>query len=145
MGEPDPDAIDDHLFSLPGPELVPVAQQLYNETGLAPGDIDLVLPYDGFSFFVPIWLENLGILPRGDAGAFLEGGDRIRLSGELPINTHGGNLSNGRMHGQGHLLEAVEQLRRTAGSRQIAKPMKHAILSTSFPFSGWVGMLTSHG
>tara|TARA_B110000503_G_scaffold92667_1_gene139706 strand:- start:2404 stop:3567 length:1164 start_codon:yes stop_codon:yes gene_type:complete len=140
---PNPECYDDHLWELPGEEMTPVAQQLYRETGLSPKDMDLVSPYDGFSFFVPIWLENLGICKRGEAGELLEGGDRIRRTGDTPINTHGGNLSCGRMHGQGHVLEVVEQLRRTAGDRQIAKPMKHAVLATSFPFSGFVGILSS--
>ena len=138
---PNADRLDDHLRAIPDRDLSPVAKTLYRDTGLGPQQMDLCMPYDGFSFFVPIWLENLGILERGEAGAFIEGGDRIRRTGELPINTHGGNLSNGRMHGQGHLLEAVEQLRRTAGKRQIAKPMQHAVISTSFPFTGCAGIL----
>ena len=54
-----------------------------------------------------------------DGYAFIEGGERISLTGELPLNTNGGQLSEGRLHGLGHLHEAVLQLRGQAGERQV--------------------------
>jgi acetyl-CoA acetyltransferase len=130
-----------HLLPLPGKELVPAAQILYRDTGMRPSDMDMAFPYDGFSFFVPVWMEHLGLLPRGEAGAFIGDGSRIRPDGELPINTHGGNLSAGRAHAHHHVIEAVEQLRGTAGPRQVKKPVNFAVLAAGLPSEGFTGIL----
>jgi len=108
-----------------------------------PEQMDLWFLYDGFLHFVPMWMENLGLVPRGEAGNYLEGGDNIRLStGEHPLNTHGGQLSEGRLHGQGHVLEAVQQLRGTAGPRQTKTKANYAIISSVFPATGAAGILS---
>ena len=56
----------------------------------------------------------MGFCKQGEAGPFVENG-RIELGGELPINTWGGQLSGGRLHGFGHLAESVRQVRRECG------------------------------
>ena len=110
--------VQDHMLEEQTSGLHPLAEVLYQDTGLSPEQMDLWFLYDGFLHFVPMWMENLGLVPRGEAGNYLEGGDNIRLStGEHPLNTHGVQLSEGRLHGQGHVLEAVQQLRGTAGPR----------------------------
>jgi acetyl-CoA acetyltransferase len=94
---------------------------LWTRTDLKPSDVDFAQLYDGFSFLTLSWLEALKLVPLGESGPFVEGGQRIARDGELPINTHGGQLSAGRLHGYGFLHEAVVQLRGDGGPRQIAK------------------------
>jgi acetyl-CoA acetyltransferase/uncharacterized OB-fold protein len=95
------------------------AAHLWSRTTLRPQDVDVAELYDGFSFNCLTWLEALGFCGVGEAKDFLEGGKRIALDGELPLNTHGGQLSGGRTHGYGFLHEAVLQLRGDAGDRQV--------------------------
>ena len=94
---------------------------LWERTELKPSDVDFAELYDGFSFLTLSWLEALNLVPVGESGPFVEGGSRIARDGELPLNTHGGQLSAGRLHGYGFLHEAVLQLRGDAGPRQIPK------------------------
>ncbi|MGI4984907.1 MAG: thiolase family protein [Janthinobacterium lividum] len=96
-----------------------VGEQLWRRTDLTPADVDMAQLYDGFSFLTLLWLEGLGFCGRGEAAAFVEGGARIALDGELPLSTGGGQLSGGRLHGMIHIVEAVTQLRGRAGERQI--------------------------
>lgn len=95
-----------------------VADEVWRRAGIGPGDIDVAEVYDGFSFLALCWLEDAGFCKKGEGGPFVASG-AIELGGVLPTNTHGGNLSEGRSHGIGHLLEAVSQLRATAGPRQV--------------------------
>jgi hypothetical protein len=95
------------------------AAQLWSRTDLAPADLDVAQIYDGFSIFVPMWLEALGICAPGEGGPFVDGGKRIDLGGDLPVNTWGGQLSGGRLHGYGFVAEAIRQLRGEAGPRQV--------------------------
>lgn len=95
------------------------AKMMWNRTDLKPADIDTAHLYDGFTWLTLSWLEALGFCGEGESGAFVEGGHRIARDGELPLNTNGGQLSEGRMHGFGYLHEAVLQLRGTAGERQV--------------------------
>jgi acetyl-CoA acetyltransferase len=98
---------------------MPAGQKLWARTDLTPADVDVAELYDGFSFLTLLWLEALGFCGRGEAGAFIEGGQRIARDGELPLNTHGGQLSAGRAHGFGFFYEAVLQLRGQAGAHQL--------------------------
>ena len=92
---------------------------LWSRTDLRPRDLDVAQIYDGFSILTLLWLESLGICQRGEAASFVEGGARIGLEGELPMNTSGGQLSAGRFHGYGHIFEACQQLWGQAGARQV--------------------------
>lgn len=118
----------------------PWARELYSSTGLRPADMDVWLLYDGFSFLALQWMERLGLVRPGEAGAYVEGGERILYTGEHPVNTHGGQLSEGRMHGAGHILEAVQQVRGTAGPRQ-AKVANHVVVSSALPSNGAMAVL----
>jgi acetyl-CoA acetyltransferase len=93
--------------------------QLWTRTDLKPSDVRLAEMYDGFSFITMCWLEAMGFCGKGESGPFVEGGQRIARDGELPLNTHGGQLSAGRLHGFGFLHEACVQLWGEAGERQV--------------------------
>ena len=96
-----------------------LVKQLWTRTELTVDDIDTAQLYDGFSIITLLWLEAIGICGRGEAGAFIEGGERISLGGKLPINTWGGQMSAGRLHGFGYPAEAMRQLRGEATGRQV--------------------------
>ena len=114
----------------------PTGAELWTQTDYKPKDIDIAQLYDGFSFHVPLWLESLGICARGEAGVFLEGGKRIALDGELPLNTFGGQLGAGRLHGFGFPHEAVVQLRGKGGERQVSgDPHVAAVTSGAGPYA----------
>jgi acetyl-CoA acetyltransferase len=65
------------------------------------------------------WIKALGFCGIGEAKDWLDGGRRIAPDGELPVNPHGGQLSEGRTHGFGFIYEAMAQLRHEAGERQV--------------------------
>jgi acetyl-CoA acetyltransferase len=93
-------------------------QDAYRMAGVGPGDIDVAQLYDNFSISVLLWLEHGGFCARGEAGSFVENG-RIRLGGELPVNTAGGNLSESFLEGWLHIVEGVRQMRGACGERQV--------------------------
>lgn len=95
------------------------AAHMWSQTDLKPSDVDTAQLYDAFSPFALFWLEAMGFCAPGESGPFVEGGTRIGLGGELPLNTFGGQLSAGRLHGWGYLVEAIRQLRDEAGARQV--------------------------
>lgn len=102
------------------PQVLGQAAHLWSRTSLTPADVDVALLYDGFTFNAISWLEALGFCGFGEAQAWLDGGRRIAPGGELSVNPHGGQLSEGRTHGFGFLYEAVVQLRGQAAGRQVA-------------------------
>jgi acetyl-CoA acetyltransferase len=101
------------------PQVIGQAAHLWTRTDLQPSDVDLALVYDGFTFNAISWIEALGFCGFGEAYDWLNGGSRIALDGDLPVNPHGGQLSEGRTHGFGFVYEAVQQLRHEAGARQV--------------------------
>jgi acetyl-CoA acetyltransferase len=94
-------------------------RHLWERTDLKPADVDVANLYDGFSILTLIWLESLGFCGKGEAGAFVEGGIRIARDGRLPLNTGGGQLSAGRLHGFGLLWETCIQLWGEGADRQV--------------------------
>ncbi len=101
------------------PQVLGQCAHLWTRTDLRPADVDLALVYDGFTFNAVTWLEALGFCGLGEASDWLDGGRRIALDGDVPVNPHGGQLSEGRTHGFGFLHEAIVQLRHEAGERQV--------------------------
>jgi acetyl-CoA acetyltransferase len=86
---------------------------------------DVYFPYDGFSIIALNWIENVGYCKPGEAGEFLrehwdDSTNSVRVDGRVPINPHGGSLSEGATQGSGHIREAVHQLQGSAGDRQVA-------------------------
>jgi len=114
-GRPSWDQFDD----LTTMALRDAAKMMWERTDLKPSDVDVAEVYDGFSFIALAWIEALGVCKKGEGGPFIEGGSRIALDGEIPINTNGGQLSGGRLHGYGFLHEACVQLWGEGGARQV--------------------------
>lgn len=132
-GRPSWDQFDD-LTTMP---MRDSAASMWERTDLTPADVDTAQLYDGFSWLAMAWLEALGFCGRGEGGPFVEGGTRIALDGDLPLNTWGGQLSGGRLHGFGFLHEGVLQLRHEAGDRQIGgRPEVAAVAAGGGPETG---------
>ena len=91
-----------------------VATQLYAMAGIAPPDIDAAMFYDHFSPAVLLSLEDYGFCERGASGPFVAAGKIAWPHGSLPVNTHGGSLSEAFIHGYTHILEGVRQIRGTS-------------------------------
>ncbi len=92
----------------------PVAKRLYEMAGCGPADVDVALLYDHFSPMVLMQLEDYGFCGIGESGPFVADGNIRWPNGSLPVNTHGGNLSEAYIIGMTHVKEAVEQIRGTA-------------------------------
>lgn len=118
------------------------AASLWTKTALTPADVDIAELYDGFSWLTMAWLEALGLCGKGESGPFIEGGRRISLDGELPINTNGGQLSSGRMHGWGYVPEACIQLWGEAGERQVSGTPHVAVIGCGGGLFGGALLLT---
>ena len=115
------------------------AAELWAATALKPSDVDIAELYDGFSFLTLAWLEALGFCAEGEGGPFVADGTRIAPDGELPLNTYGGQLSAGRMHGYWVLHEACQQLRGLAGPTALAERPEVAVVSAGGgPIAGCV-------
>jgi acetyl-CoA acetyltransferase len=115
-------------------------------------DIDVFFPYDGFSVIALNWFENVGYCGPGEAGSFIEdnwaagedGTGRILIKGRVPVNTHGGSLSEGGTQGSGHLREAVHQLQGLAAGRQV-EGAERALLAVGGFFFNAQGITLQRG
>jgi acetyl-CoA acetyltransferase len=96
------------------PESWYAGQELWRVTGVSPKDVDVAQFYDAFTPLIPMQLEEYGFCGVGEGAAFCQGGDRIRLKGEIPVNTSGGHLSEAYIHGMNLIAEATRQIRGTS-------------------------------
>jgi acetyl-CoA acetyltransferase len=124
-GRPSWDQFED-LSTMPNRD---AGAQMWTRTDLKPADVQMAQLYDGFSWITMSWLEALGLCGVGESGPFVEGGERIARDGVLPLNTHGGQLSAGRLHGYGFLHEGATQMWGEAGDRQIATPPEIGVIA----------------
>jgi acetyl-CoA acetyltransferase len=113
-----------------------VGASMWARTDLKPKDVDMAQLYDGFTILTMMWLEGLGLVPKGEVGPFIEGGHRIALNGEMPVNTNGGQLSGGRTHGMGYVHEACFQLWGRAEGRQVRDPHVAVAAAGGGPLGG---------
>jgi acetyl-CoA acetyltransferase len=118
------------------------ARQLWSSAGMGPTDMSAAMLYDGFAPSTLYWLESAGFCGPGEAFPFIEGG-RIAPDGALPLNTFGGALSQGRLHGMGHAAEAVLQASGRAGTRQVPDPGAICVFSGSPMYRGSGLIVTS--
>ncbi len=114
-----------------------VGPRLWEVTGLGPRDIDVACIYDCFTYSAMVGLEDMGFCERGEVGAFYAEG-RSTYGGEVVVNPHGGLLSEGYLHGINHHYEAVLQLRREAGARQVPDASLALVTAGAGPLGGAV-------
>ncbi|ASU83002.1 acetyl-CoA acetyltransferase [Nocardiopsis gilva YIM 90087] len=105
-----------------------LAPRLYECAGMRPSDVDVALLYDAYSFLVPRQLTDFGLVAPGELSTVLRTGG-ISATGRVPVNPHGGLLSEGYVHGLNNVAEAVRQLRGD-GVNQV--PGASAALCTGF-------------
>lgn len=111
------------------------ARELYRAAQIAPADIDVALIYDHFTPMVLMALEAYGFADRGQAPDLFRDG-RLELTGDTPLNPHGGHLGEGYLHGFGHIVEAIRQIR-GAAANQVAGVKTCLVTSgTGVPTSG---------
>ena len=106
-----------------------IAEDLWRRAGLGPDDVDVAQVYDCFTITVLVQLEDYGFCTKGEGGPFAASG-AIGLTGDVPVNTAGGNLSEGYIHGMNHVVEGVRQLR---GQSTSPVPGAEVCLVTSGP------------
>ena len=111
----------------PASESTVIAKHVFHDAGITQADIDVLFIYDHFTPLVLIAIEDFGFCKRGEGKDFVSNGRLRWPEGELPLNTSGGNLSEGYMHGMQNIVEAVRQLRGVA--RCQVKDARHAFVS----------------
>lgn len=113
----------------------------FHQTDLSKNDIDILFIHDAFTPVVLLALEDFDVCDKGEGGEFVKKGN-IGTKGKLPVNTHGGLLSQGHPGipgGMAHIVEAVRQLRGECGDRQIL----NAKNASSIHFGGPMSMAST--
>jgi acetyl-CoA acetyltransferase len=118
-----------------------LGRALWRSTGMSPSDVTHVHVHDGFSWYVYLWLEALGLFPEGEAFLALQD-DTTAPHGTLPLNTSGGSLGTGRLHGTPYIADAVRQIQGQCGDRKIADPSV-GLVQIGAPFRGAAALVLS--
>ncbi|WP_370936082.1 lipid-transfer protein [Amycolatopsis sp. cg13] len=113
------------------PEVQLVAEQLWAQSGVGPEGIDAAILYDAFTPMVLLQLEEYGFCGRGEAKDFIASG-ALELDGRLPVNTHGGQLGEGYIHGVNGIAEGV-RLIRGSSVNQPSKSVEHVLVTGGSP------------
>ena len=122
-----------------------MAERLYAAAGLGPSEIDFAELYDCFTYTVLSQIEGYGFAEAGGVPEMLVDGAFDRATGSLPINTHGGLLSEAYIHAINHLYEAVEQIRGDAGQRQVDRHDTALVTGQLGYLSGYSSALVLEG
>ncbi len=130
----DPDWVFAQGFMFGG--TLPAARRMWSRTSLTPDDVDVLELYDGFTHITMSWIEALGFCGIGEFGDWVDGGKTIGPGGRFPLNTHGGQLTEGRLHGLAFLTEAVLQLRGECGPRQVPDAQVAVVANAHGPQAG---------
>lgn len=123
--------------------LTRAANDVWNDLGVGPQDMDAAMIYDCFTFEVLHQLEEAGFAGHGEGASLIADGG-IRLGGKLPINTHGGMLSEAHQAGLNHVIEAVRQLRAECGPRQVEEARLIAVTGWGQLGDGSFAVLGAH-
>lgn len=140
------ESTEDQLASLDRHGQHVVIEQLRAKGDFWIDDVDVCCPYDGFTVIAASWIENAGWCRPGECARFLrehwvEDENRVLIRGRVPVNPHGGALSEGGTRGTGHLREAVVQLRGDAGARQVAEARTALVTPGGFFFNSQGALL----
>ena len=121
----------DHLYITGNQKLL--AERLYAKAGVGPADIRVAQIYDAFTSMVLLTLEDFGFCGRGEAATWIREQGIHWQGGKLPVNTHGGSLSEAYVHGLNHLVEGVRQMRGESTSQ--VQGAKHCLVTSACQIS----------
>lgn len=120
------------------PEMQLIARQCWETSGLGPQDIDAAVIYDAFSPNVLLQLESFGFCEKGQGGRFVREGGLRPADGGLPVNTHGGQLSEAYIHGMNGVNEGVRLIRGTSTSQPEKNEHVLVTAGVGVPTSGMI-------
>jgi acetyl-CoA acetyltransferase len=109
-GHPDSPSVISQRPDITTLGLAKAAPKAFAMAGVTHSEIDVAEVYDCFTYIVMCQLEDMGFCKKGEGGGFVENG-ALGINGRLPVNTHGGLLSEAHMAGMNHIVELTRQLR----------------------------------
>jgi acetyl-CoA acetyltransferase len=128
----------DEISAMPG--VAEAGRRAFSMAGIGPDEVEVVAVHEGFSFFVIACLEALGFCPLGEGGPFVSDGN-LALGGRLPLNTHGGALSEAHVSGANHVVEVVRQLRQSVEPERQVKDCEVGLVANEGNFGNGAVMI----